>query len=112
MGNDYSTLGKASLWASLLGIVLPGCLTILPFVGVLYLTPHTRMGMGPPTPAAEAAGWTLVLSAVLFVLLELIAFGCGIAASRTATGRAGLVISGVVLPLAVSVFTLLWLKLR
>ncbi len=65
---DHASLGKASLWTSIIGFVLPMCLVIL-------------------FPA------NAFLCGVLFVILELVALGCGIAARRTATGKAGLVIS-------------------
>jgi hypothetical protein len=42
---------------------------------------------------------------ILFVIFELITLGCGIAARRTATGRAGLVISSVLLLLGVGLAT-------
>jgi hypothetical protein len=104
MGNDNASLGKTSLWSSIFGVVLPVCLAILTFVGVSYLAPQSRLG--PPPSAMEAAEWTLAFSGILFVILELIALGCGIAARGTATGMAGLVISGVLLSLVGSVITL------
>jgi hypothetical protein len=70
MGDDYASVGKASLWCAILGGVLPVRLAIL-------------------VPA------NALLCGVLFVILELIALGCGIVARRTATGKAGLVISGI-----------------
>jgi hypothetical protein len=76
MGNDKASLGKISLWTSIA---------------------DTRMGTGPPTPATKAAGWSLAIGGLLFVMLQSVAFGCGIAARRTATGKGGLVISGVLL---------------
>jgi hypothetical protein len=110
MGNDDASLGKASLWSSMIGVVLPVCLAILTFVGVSYLAPQSRLG--PPPSAMEAAGWTLAFSGIHFVILELISFGCGIAARRTATGKAGLVISGVLLPLAVGLIAFLLVRAK
>jgi hypothetical protein len=72
MGNDYASLGRASLWCAIIGIIVPGSLAIL-------------------APAnAQLCG-------LLFVILELIALGCGIGARATVTGKAGLFVSGIVL---------------
>jgi hypothetical protein len=110
MGHDDASLGKASLWCSIIGVALPVCLAILTLVGVSYLAPQSRLG--PPPSAMEAAGWAFALSGILFVLLELIAFGCGLAARRTATGKAGLVISGVLLPLVVGLIAFLLVRAK
>jgi hypothetical protein len=105
---NNASLGKTSLWCSCIGIFLLVSLAVLLLVDILYLERHTRMGMGPPTPATKAAGVTLAIGGVLFVVIELVAFGCGIVARRTAAGKAGLVISGVLLPLVLGLvgFTL------
>jgi hypothetical protein len=105
---NNASLGKTSLWCCCIGIVLLVGLAVLLLVDILYLEPHTRMGTGPPTPATKAAGVTLAIGGVLFVVMELVAFGCGIVARRTAAGKAGLVISGVFLPLVLGLvgFTL------
>jgi len=82
MGNDKASLGKVSLGSSLIGIVLPGCLYVL-----------VAMFLRPP----GEQGWAYDICELLFVILEFVALGCGIAARRTPTGRAGLVISGSLL---------------
>jgi hypothetical protein len=43
----------------------------------------------------------LAFFVILCVVLELVAFGCGLAARRTATGKTRLLISGVLLSLIV-----------
>jgi hypothetical protein len=83
MGNDYASLGKACLWCAIIGIVLPVCLAIL-------------------VPA------NAFLCGFLFVILELIALGCGIAARATVTGKAGLIISGIVLLCSLIYFSLFY----
>jgi cytochrome bd-type quinol oxidase subunit 2 len=86
MGNDNASLGKASLWTSIVGVVLPVFLAILV---AIFLK-----------PSSEKA-WANALCGVLLVILELVALGCGIVGRRTTAGKAGLVISGVVLGLIV-----------
>jgi hypothetical protein len=78
---ETTSLGKASLWTSILGVVLP--------IGLAILRPGTGE-----------------LCLLLLMMLELIALGCGIAARRTAAGKGGLVISGILLPLSIAVFLL------
>jgi hypothetical protein len=82
MDNDKASLGKASLGSSIIGIVLPGCLYVL-----------VAMCLRPP----GEQGWAYGICELLFVILELVALGCGIAARRTPTGKAGLAISGSLL---------------
>jgi len=82
MANDNASLGKTSLWTSIVGVVLPVSLAILV---AIFLKPSSEKAL------ANA------LCGVLFVILELIALGCGIAGRRTATGKAGLVISVILL---------------
>jgi len=43
MRNDNPSPGKASLWTSIVGIVLLASLVVLLVVDILYLTPYTRM---------------------------------------------------------------------
>jgi hypothetical protein len=94
MANDNASLGTASLWTSIIGIVLPGCLAVL--VALLFKPPE-------PVHGIRTICW------LLFVILELIALGCGIAARRTATGKAGLAISSTCV---VILLVLVALKLR
>ena len=89
MGNDNASLGITSLCSSIIGVVLPACLAVLVAV---FIKPPNEQG-----PAYALCG-------VLFVILESIALGCGIATKRTATGKAGLLISGVLLLLALAAF--------
>jgi hypothetical protein len=93
MANDNTVLGKASLWSALIGIVLPASLAVLVAV---FLKPHLGNDPGP------AYG----ICCLLFVILELVAFGCGIAARHLATGKAALVISGILLLLVLFVVVL------
>jgi hypothetical protein len=72
MGDDDASFGKASLRCAIIGVVLPGCLAAL----------------GPASA---------LLGGVLFISLEWVALGFGIAARATVTGKAGLVISGILL---------------
>jgi hypothetical protein len=83
VGNDNTTLGKASLVTSIVGVALPASLAIL---AAVFLN-------GRPKEQGPSFG----LCVLLFVVLELIALGCGVAARRTPTGKAGLVISGILL---------------
>lgn len=96
MGKDNILLGKVSLWAAVVGVVLPVCLVVV----VAMLFSHPALG--------QDAGPAYACCGLLFVMLELIALGCGIAARRTATGKAGLVIGSVVLPVGLVVFALLY----
>jgi hypothetical protein len=89
MNNDRSALGKASLWTAIIGIVLPASLAVL--VAVFLTRPV--LGQDP--------GIAYALCGVIFVILQLVALGCGIAARRTPTGRAGMVISAILLVLGV-----------
>jgi hypothetical protein len=51
----------------------------------------------------------LAVCGILLTALELIALGCGIAARSTATGKAGIVIAGIVLLLPITVLVLLFM---
>lgn len=82
-GRDSAGLGKASLWLSILGVILPLCLWLL--IGEL----HQQRGQQIETNFAAFAA--------LFLVLELGALGCGIVARRTPTGKAGLIISAILL---------------
>ena len=84
MGNDNSWLGKVSVWSCIIGVVLPGTLLALVLVNERLLPLETVLGAKGPCY-------------ILFVILELVALGCGIAARHTTTGKVGLVISGLIL---------------
>lgn len=90
MSDDKAWLGKVSLWSSILGVILPGCSLV---VLALVMNIHS---LGFFVVA-------LVISGFLFWTLELVALGCGIAARRTAKGKAGL---AVVASIAILVFLL------
>jgi hypothetical protein len=98
MGYDVARLGTADLWSSLIGIALPGCLAVL--VAVLLKNP--TLGQDPSPVYGACSG--------LCVILEAVAVGCGVAARRTATGKAGLDIASVLLPLALSLAAILVLR--
>ena len=82
-------LGKASLWTAVGGFVLPVCFALLALVGVLLLKPRLL------EPSWSEPGAVSALCGIFLVALELVALGCGMAARRTATGKAGLFLSGV-----------------
>jgi predicted Ser/Thr protein kinase len=82
-GNGNPWLGKASLWLAIGGIVLPVCLSIL---ATIFIENKDNK----QAPAFALCG-------VLLVILELAAFGCGIAGWRTGAGKAGLIIAGILL---------------
>src|SRR5207245_1379501 len=84
MGNDNSWLGKVSVWSCITGAVLPGGLLALVLFNERLFPLEVALGaIGP--------------CYMLFVILELVALGCGIAARRTTTGKVGMVISGLIL---------------
>ena len=101
MSTDRTTLGIAWVWKSRLGefslrtaiagVVLPGLLA------VLYAAFRNILSID-----------TLLANSVFFILcanFEILAFGFGIARRRTATGRAGLIISSVVLLMVAGLVT-------
>lgn len=100
MANDGGSLGKASLWISIAGLIVPVCLAILLAIWVLAFVPQSRLGPSYENSVLILAGAALCI--VLFVVLELIALGFGIAARRTERGKVGLEISGGLLTLAVA----------
>jgi len=98
MEHHRAPLGKASLWASIIGIALPLSLSL---IAIIYFVcgPGQPRG-GGAGPEAQVVVWILISAPVLGVILEAVAFGCGIVARPTATGKAGLAISGIALLLA------------
>jgi hypothetical protein len=96
---DTASRGRISLGLSLAGIILlvGGLLLILVFGDL------GRMGQVP-----KREGYGNFLCILLFLILELVAFGSGIASRGRATGIAGLVISGVLL-LLLGLPIVLWL---
>jgi hypothetical protein len=96
---DTVSRGRISLVLSLAGIILlvGGLLLILVFGDL------GRFGGAVP----KKAGYEIFLCILLCLIVELVAFGSGIASRGRATGIAGLVISGVLL-LLVGLPTVLW----
>jgi len=87
-------LGILSLAAALAGWVLP---ILLALAGGLLLA---LLGVGTDL--------LVLASLLLFLAFELVALGCGIAARRTGTGKAGLIISALSLSLAIVVIPAVW----
>jgi hypothetical protein len=98
-------LGKASFWAAIAGIVVPVCLVILLVIWVILFVPQGRMGPSGDDAVRIIVG--LVVCVAPFVVLELVALTCGIAARDTATGKLGLKISACLLALALGVTVLI-----
>jgi hypothetical protein len=89
MGDGNASVGKASFWTSITGLVL---------VLGAFLIHLSFMGRGP-AGTLSTTDLLFPLCLLLALILELLAVGCGIAARRTAYGKAGLIISGVLLSL-------------
>ena len=81
---NKASLGKISLWSSIIGLVLPGCWVAL---DLAYLEGHIH----EQQLGYEILGY--VMSGFLFVTLELVALCCGFRARGTPPGKAGLAIS-------------------
>jgi hypothetical protein len=75
-------LAKASLWAASAGLAFPVSLVVLAAASDQHRLDMERLG-----------DWPYALGGVLFVIVELVALGCGIAARYTRIGRFGLAIS-------------------
>jgi len=76
--------GKVSLWTAIAGVVLSCVLAV-----VLLTKEHQR-----PEPDFERLReWPNALCGVLFVMLDLVALGCGIRARHTVAGKKGLRLS-------------------
>ena len=85
MATDSESLGKASLWTSIVCIAVPVILGILALVFIENRDNRDK---------------AYVLCASLGGVLELIALGLGIATRSTATGKAGMIISGILVLVA------------
>jgi hypothetical protein len=72
-------LAKASLWTAIAGLVFPVSLVVLAITNDQHRLDMQRLG-----------DWPYVLCSVLFLILEVVALGCGLAARGTVTGRRGL----------------------
>lgn len=102
MSNDNASLGKVSLWSSIIGVVLPGCIAVL----VFFIEKNT-------SEQSLSLGYVIygfVICGFLFVTLELVALGCGIAARRTTAGNAGLVISAGIVFLVLLFYLYSWIR--
>ena len=86
MAHDRASFGKASLWASIIGIAVPVGLALIAVIFFVFL--NSRGG-----PGAVVVSFGLLSAPILGAILEMAAFGCGIVARSTATGKAGLKIS-------------------
>ena len=84
--DDNTQLGRVSLWLSILGLVLPVTFFVLAFAFV-------------------AVGYDglayFIYAVILAAVMELVAFGCGVAARRTKAGRIAVWVSSGVFGLAV-----------
>lgn len=83
MSDGESSLGRLGIRISIVGVVLPACLYVL-----AALLPGNQ-------------GWPYGACELLFVVLQLVAVACGVAARRTPAGRRALLLSGSLLALAV-----------
>jgi len=83
-------IGKISLWSAIVGIVLPVVLGM-----IIYFFRDTLK-------VDEV--FLFVMCWLLGTVLELVALGCGIAARRTAAGKAGIIISVISLILSVLIY--------
>jgi hypothetical protein len=92
MDNGSALLGRASLWASFIGTTLP---VVSVFVDVIWWLTIVPRGLRGAAMEIAGAAWvaSLGLRLVLFVMIEMFAFGCGLAAIHTRTGKAGLLLS-------------------
>jgi hypothetical protein len=96
VSNDKTSLGKISLWASLLGaFVIPFSFCIV--FAIVYPKANSAGGRGGADVLTPLIGFGI--GGALFFLLELLALGCGIVARHTTTGKTGLTIAGVLLAL-------------
>jgi hypothetical protein len=108
-------LAKVSLWTAIAGLFFPVSLVVLSI-----MSDQHRLDI------AQLGEWPYSLCGVLFVILELVALGCGLAARYTMTGKRGLGLSalgwnlfavtlfafgGTPLPMVILSFTMLLLYL-
>jgi len=92
---NLNNLAKASLWTSLVGLVFPLSLVVLAITSDQHQLDLERLRQ-----------WPYALCGILFVILELVALGCGIAARYTRIGRIGLAILVLGLILLTSILAL------
>jgi len=94
---NLTKLAKVSLWTSIAGLVFPVSLVIL-----LITSAQHRLDM------ERLREWPYALCGVLFVLLESVALGCGIAARRTVSGKRRLALSAFGSHLLASTLCAFW----
>jgi hypothetical protein len=82
MADDRASVGRASLWTSISGLVLPIVLAI----GISVVLTISDKGN-------RDDGRYYLLCGLLFVVLELIALVCGIVGWRTTSGQVGFFLS-------------------
>ncbi len=97
MDNERSQRGRASLWISILGIVLPVTFIVL---ALMFL----------PTGGFEGIVYVF-LGLLAAIVMELLGLGFGIAARRATAGKIGMVISVGSLTLAVAVMIWFFISL-
>jgi hypothetical protein len=71
MTTDKTWLGKTSLWSSIVGVILPGCLLIL--VWLVHIPYGSHLDFGPMVLVMGGVS----CSGLVFVILEFVALGCG-----------------------------------
>ena len=95
--HERPTEVKSRPWHSIAGIVLPFVGVVLPLcllVGGYRFVKHDRVVV------TDEEITLVLLCSLLFLILELVAFVCGLAARRTVLGKAAVGLSGVLLALA------------
>jgi hypothetical protein len=112
---NLNYLAKVSLWTAIAGLFYPVSLVVLSI-----MSQHHRPDI------AQLGEWPFAFCGALFVILELVAVGCGLAARCTVTGKRGLGLSalawnllavtlfafgGTPLPMVILTFTMLLLYL-
>jgi hypothetical protein len=94
MAGENESVGRASQWLAVTGLVGPVVLAI----ALNFIAAALRLGDD---------GRSFSLYALLFVLLEAAALVCGIVGRRSGAGKAGLAIAGVSLVLGLGIAALL-----
>ena len=75
-----NALGKVSCWTGIAGLVLSGVLVVLLAKEPIWHEPEFE----------RLREWPNALCGALFLILDLVTLGCGIAARRTVPGKRGL----------------------
>jgi hypothetical protein len=99
--NECPTEVKSRPWHSLAGIVLPFVGIVLPLcllIGGYPFVKHDRVVV------TDEEMTLVLLCSLLFLILELVAFVCGLAARRTVLGKAAVGLSGILLALSTLAF--------